>query len=157
MLRTNRKPRDRSEQMIVNSYRTIKLLRERVNEPLTLPLLLEVQENMTRNTLDDSTAAGRFRTADEQIAVVDSRDERSHVVSRDYCIDGHQFSHRSVIAKYIPTASVPDFHLVFQGRRCARFTINRRRESRRGTGKLVCERLSRDWIQRWRSIRQVGE
>jgi Fic family protein len=74
MLRTNRKPRDRSEQMIVNSYQTINLLRQRQDEPLTLALLLDVQERMTRNTLDDPSAAGRFRTATEQIEEVDSRD-----------------------------------------------------------------------------------
>ncbi len=74
MLRTNRKPRDRSEQMIVNSYRTIQLLRERLDEPLSLDLLFDIQKSMTRDTLDDATAAGRFRTVDEQISVVDVRD-----------------------------------------------------------------------------------
>jgi len=43
MLRTSRKPRDRSEQMIVNSYRTIQLLRERLDRPLSVDLLLEIQ------------------------------------------------------------------------------------------------------------------
>lgn len=75
MLRTNRKPRDRSEKMIVNSYRTIRLLRERLKEPLSTALLLEVQESMTRNTLDNPNAAGRFRIATEEIRVVDSRDD----------------------------------------------------------------------------------
>lgn len=74
MLRTNRKPRDRSEQMIVNSYRTIRLLRERLQEPLSIALLLEVQQSMTHDTLDNPTAAGRFRTDSEEITVVDSRD-----------------------------------------------------------------------------------
>jgi Fic family protein len=74
MLRTNRKPKDRSEQMILNSYRTIQLLRQRVKEPLTLEFLFEIQRSMTQGTLDDPTAAGRFRAADEQVTVVDSRD-----------------------------------------------------------------------------------
>jgi Fic family protein len=74
MLRTNRKPRDRSEQMIVNSYRTIRLLRERLQEPLSIALLLEIQQSMTRDTLDNPNAAGRFRIENEDIAVVDSRD-----------------------------------------------------------------------------------
>src|SRR5262249_2976414 len=42
MLRTNRKPRDRGEQMIVNSYRTILHLRERLEQPLTISLLNEI-------------------------------------------------------------------------------------------------------------------
>jgi Fic family protein len=74
MLRTNRKPRDKSEQMIVNSYRTIQLLRERLKEPLGIALLLEIQESMTRETLDNPTAAGRLRLESEEITVVDSRD-----------------------------------------------------------------------------------
>lgn len=73
MLRTKRKPRDRSEQMIVNSYRTIQLLRQRLQEPLSLSFLLEIQESMTRDTLDNAAAAGRFRIEGEDIAVVDSR------------------------------------------------------------------------------------
>lgn len=74
MLRTNRKPRDRSEQMIVNSYRTIQLLRQRLDRPLALDLLFEIQESMTRDTLDDPSAAGRLRTADEHVTIVDVRD-----------------------------------------------------------------------------------
>ena len=75
LLRTNRKPRDRSEQMIVNSYRTIRLLRERLERPLSLEFLFEIQESMTRDTLDDPGAVGRLRRADENICVVDVRDD----------------------------------------------------------------------------------
>jgi Fic family protein len=74
MLRTNRRPRNRSEQMIVNSYRTIQLLRQRLDRPLSLDLLFEIQERMTRNSLDDPTAAGRFRTREEDVSVIDSTD-----------------------------------------------------------------------------------
>jgi Fic family protein len=74
MLLTNRKPRDRSEQMIVNSYRTIQLLRTKLRQPLSEQLLLEIQESMTADTLDDAAAAGRLRTADDNIQIVDSRD-----------------------------------------------------------------------------------
>jgi len=77
MLRTNRKPRDRSEQMIVNSYRTIQLLRQRLGAPLSTNLLFEVQENMTRDTLEDPSAAGRFRAIEENIRVVDVRDSET--------------------------------------------------------------------------------
>jgi Fic family protein len=71
MLRTNRRPRDRSEQMIVNSYETIQLLRDRKDRPLSVDLLFEIQERMTRDALDDRTAAGRFRTREDDVAVVD--------------------------------------------------------------------------------------
>jgi Fic family protein len=74
MLRTNRNPRNRSEQMILNSYRTIQMLRQRLEEPLTQDLLFEIQENMARGTLDNPTGAGRFRTPGEEINVIDVRD-----------------------------------------------------------------------------------
>jgi Fic family protein len=74
MLRTNRPPRDRSEQMIVNSYRTIQLLRDRIDQPLSLGLLNEIQASMTQGTLEDPSGAGRFRAADEEITVIDCRD-----------------------------------------------------------------------------------
>jgi Fic family protein len=74
MLRTNRKPRNRSEQMIVNSYGTIQLLRQRLDRPLSIDLLFEIQESMTRETLEDVTAVGRFRTKQDNICIVDERD-----------------------------------------------------------------------------------
>src|SRR6266568_3295605 len=51
MLQTRRRPRDRSETMIVNGYRTIQLLRDRLEGPLDMDLLFEIQESMTRDTL----------------------------------------------------------------------------------------------------------
>ena len=74
LLRTGRKPRDRSEQMIVNGYGTVRLLRERLDRPLTLELLHEIQASMTRDTLDNPGDAGRLRTDDDDIHVVDARD-----------------------------------------------------------------------------------
>jgi len=74
MLRTNRRPRNRSEQMILNSYRTIRLLQERLDEALSLDLLFEIQQSMTRDTLDDPSGAGRLRTASDSVVIVDVRD-----------------------------------------------------------------------------------
>jgi len=75
MLRAKRKPRNSSEQMIVNSYLTMQLLRARKSEPLSVDFLLEIQESMTRETLEDPGGVGRLRVADDDVAVVDSRDE----------------------------------------------------------------------------------
>lgn len=74
LLRTGRKPRDRSERMIVNGYRTVQLLRERANHPLSVGLLHGIQESMTRDTLDDPSHAGRFRSEKDDVCIVDSRD-----------------------------------------------------------------------------------
>lgn len=74
LLRSGRPARDKSEQMIVNGYRTIRLLRSRIDRPLSVELLHEIQESMTRETLDDPDDAARFRTAEDRVHVVDTRD-----------------------------------------------------------------------------------
>lgn len=75
MLRSNRKPRDRSEQMIANSYKTIQWLRVNRERALSVPFLLEIQEMMTAGTLDDPGGAGRLRTDADNVRIVDVRDE----------------------------------------------------------------------------------
>ncbi len=80
MLRTGRPARDRSEQMIVNNYRTMRRLRGIKDQPLTLGLLLDIHQMVTHDTLRDATAEGRFRTAEDgDIAVVDENGELFHV------------------------------------------------------------------------------
>jgi Fic family protein len=74
MLRAKRRPRDRSEQMIVNSYNTIQLLRKEKEKPLSLDFLFEIQASMTRDTLDDPTGVGRLRRATDDVVIVDVRD-----------------------------------------------------------------------------------
>jgi Fic family protein len=59
--------------MIVNGYRTIRLLCEKRDTPLSVELLHEIQESMTRDTLDDAAHVGHFRT-DDTVVVVDGRD-----------------------------------------------------------------------------------
>lgn len=75
MLRENRKPRDRSEQMIFNGYATMQLLRKSRDRRLSLDFLFEIQASMTHDTLDDPTASGRLRTDADDIAIVDVRDD----------------------------------------------------------------------------------
>jgi Fic family protein len=74
LLLTNRKARDRSEQMIVNSYETIQFLRAEKERELSLDMLFEIQARMTRDTLDDPADAGRFRAERDEVAIVDVRD-----------------------------------------------------------------------------------
>ncbi len=71
MIRTGRKPRDRSEQMILNNYETMKRLRELKDHALTPDLVFEIHRLITHDTLDDATGAGRFRRPDENIVVSD--------------------------------------------------------------------------------------
>ena len=69
LIRTGRKPRDRSEEMILNNYRAMESKKKKKNEPLTQRLVFDIHEIITRGTPDEPTAAGRFRKESEDIKV----------------------------------------------------------------------------------------
>ncbi|CVK33345.1 Filamentation induced by cAMP protein Fic [Methanoculleus bourgensis] len=69
VLRRGIRPRNRSEQMVVNSYKAMQSILERKDEPLTPELILETHRIVTENTLN-SAAVGRFRETDD-IVVAD--------------------------------------------------------------------------------------
>jgi len=78
LIRSGRRPHGRSETMIFNNYLTMKLIVELKTEKMTPELVLHIHENVTRNTLDDPTAAGRFRRSSEDIYVADREDQVIH-------------------------------------------------------------------------------
>lgn len=78
MIRTARPPRDKSEQMIVNNFRTMQQIGRLKDRPLSQETVLEIHRIITEKTLDDSDAAGRFRRADEQTVVADMYNEVFH-------------------------------------------------------------------------------
>ncbi len=67
MLNEGRRPRDKSELMIVNNHRAMLLIEENLkNEPLSLNLLLELHKQVTSGTLKDAALEGTLRdTLDE--------------------------------------------------------------------------------------------
>jgi len=67
MLRENRKPRSRSERMILNDYLTMQRLKEIKDQPLTVETILELHRSITNGTLEDASFEGRFRTDDEVV------------------------------------------------------------------------------------------
>jgi Fic family protein len=71
MIRTGRKPRDTSEQMILNNYATMQRIRELKSVPMSPELVFEVHRLVTEDTLEDKTAAGRFRKPTERMVVGD--------------------------------------------------------------------------------------
>jgi len=71
MLREGRKPRDRSEKMILNNYRTMQFIKEIKDEKITPQLILEIHGMITDGVLDDRSYEGRFRDGDD-IVVQDS-------------------------------------------------------------------------------------
>lgn len=80
MLQRGRKPRDKGEQMIMNNYAAMQFIRDRYKQPLTPEIILELQRILTTETLDDASAAGRWRRPDEDITVADVRsNETLHI------------------------------------------------------------------------------
>jgi len=65
MLRTGRKPRNKSEQMIVNNWRTMLFIREHRSMKLTLETICEIHRRVTEETLKIPEEAGILRTRDD--------------------------------------------------------------------------------------------
>lgn len=74
MLRTGRRPRTHGERMVLNNYRAIMFIREHHDVGLSPDFLLELQETLTEETLKEPSEVGRFRTENDDIRVVDDRD-----------------------------------------------------------------------------------
>ena len=78
MIRENRRPRNKSEKMVLNNFMTMKRIEELVGDPLTPEVVFEIHELITRDTFEDPTASGRFRQSDEDIVVGDLYGEIFH-------------------------------------------------------------------------------
>jgi len=78
MLRKQAKPKDKSQQMILNNYNTIRFLSEHKDEKLTPKLFLTVHKMITEQTLDDSNDEGRFRTDDSIVVANGVTGEVAH-------------------------------------------------------------------------------
>jgi len=76
MLRTNRPPKDKNEQMILNNYLAMRRIRALTDQPLSEDLLFELHRILTDKTLKDPSGSGRFRKGDETINVYDMRDNQ---------------------------------------------------------------------------------
>jgi Uncharacterized conserved protein len=72
MLRSGRPPRDKSEQMILNNFRTMQQIRIWKDQPLSKDLVFEIHRMITEGTLDKPDAAGRLRREDEIVVVEDT-------------------------------------------------------------------------------------
>ena len=71
MLRKDKKPKGKSQQMIANNYKTMQFITEQKNTPLSIELILQVHRLMTEKTLKNEEDAGRFRTNNDNIVVSD--------------------------------------------------------------------------------------
>lgn len=73
MLREERAPRDRSERMILNNYVVMRELATLREQALTPDRVFQIHRTLCAETLEDSSALGRLRRADERIRVEDHR------------------------------------------------------------------------------------
>ncbi len=65
MLRTNRKPRNTSEKMIMNNYLTIRKILTLKDQPLTKDLILEIHSVISKDTLNKKEYEGKYRHNNE--------------------------------------------------------------------------------------------
>jgi Fic family protein len=79
LLRSERPPTDRGEQMILNNYRALRFMHDHMGDELTPALVLELQRLLTEDTLDDPSGAGRLQRPDEDRVAVHDRIDGSLV------------------------------------------------------------------------------
>ena len=74
MIRSGRKPVDRSERMILNNYRAMQLISGFKGVPLTPELVFEIHQTITQGTLPGEAISPYLREDGDGIAVWDERD-----------------------------------------------------------------------------------
>jgi len=72
MIETERQPRDKSEQMILNNYRTMLMIKDVANKKLSKELIFDLHRHLTELTLDNADSVGRFRNETEHVEVYDN-------------------------------------------------------------------------------------
>jgi len=66
MLRTGRKPKDKSEKMILNNWYAMQFIREKTQTNLSIEMLCELQNILTKDTLEHpEEEAGKLRNRDD--------------------------------------------------------------------------------------------
>lgn len=76
MIRSGRSPLDRSERMILNNYRAIKLISGLKDEPLSRDLIFKLHSTITENTLAQNATGDYLRSEGDGIGVYDDRDNK---------------------------------------------------------------------------------
>lgn len=71
MIRTERKPKDKGEQMILNNYAAMRFISDYIDDPLTPSIVFELHNILTQETFDEGceNKAGVFRSVEDNIAV----------------------------------------------------------------------------------------
>lgn len=71
MIAEKKKPKSKSEWMIYNNYKTMQSIDEEYkDQPLSIPMLLEMHSQLTEHTMDSDEEVGRFRIPKDVINVI---------------------------------------------------------------------------------------
>ena len=84
ILRLRKKPKNYSEQMIINGYETIQKITKIKDKTLTPEMIVELQNNITKNTLKNKDDEGRFRNNNEIVVADPLNRDRIYHVPPDY-------------------------------------------------------------------------
>lgn len=71
MIRLDRSPTTDHERMVLNNFRTMRLLADLKELPLTPEIILKIHREVTAGTLKDRAHEGKFRTAQDAVRVED--------------------------------------------------------------------------------------
>ena len=74
MLRTNSLPKSRDEQMILNNYKAMEYIDTKCGDVLSPDKIKNIHKIITEKTLENEEKAGTFRSNEDNVRVVDSRD-----------------------------------------------------------------------------------
>ena len=86
MIKEGRKPRNESEQMIMNNYQTMLALEEKYRDKkMGMELLSELQGMITKNTVDGDGKIPMLRTAKDLIYVADRSNGEIYHTAPDIC------------------------------------------------------------------------
>jgi Fic family protein len=78
MIRSGRRPIDKSETMILNNFFAMRHVQENRSRPLTPAFVFELHRLVTDGTLEDTAKAGEFRTDEDNIVVSDQYGNTLH-------------------------------------------------------------------------------
>lgn len=76
MIRTNRKPVDVDEKMILNNYRAMLHINDIKDQRLSPEIVFELHRLLTLDTLEKPDKAGRFRDNNDHVSVFDDEDQQ---------------------------------------------------------------------------------
>lgn len=78
MIRQERRPRNKSEQMIMNNFITMKQIVQKKHDAITPEEIIYIQKLISTDTLEDASDEGRFRDTNDIYVVDHSKSEIVH-------------------------------------------------------------------------------